>query len=171
MKLLSLSFIIIFLFSCKEKAGIRSKVSFDSFVFSQDAPSANYSLKFGNNDTLFYQKRFPSPKKNFYSVLQEKEIAKLDSFLKAIDFTSLDTFYDNPNLNDGVAYKFYLTKDSVTRWSYVYGDEGPRSLYDFANWLRKLKDNRQFNRIDSTIEFGDLRYIELPHVPPPKTGD
>ena len=171
MKLLALSFITIFLFSCKEKGVIQSKITFDSFVFSQDAPSANYSLKFGNNDTLFYQKRFPCPKKNFYSLLAEKEIAKLDSFLKAIDFASLDTFYDNPNLQDGVAYKFYLTKDSVVKWNYVYGGEGPRSLYDFANWLKKLKDNRQFNQIDSNIEFGNLRYIELPNVPPPKTGD
>src|SRR5690348_12626630 len=117
MKPLSLSFITIFLFSCKEKAGIRSKIRFDSFVFSQDAPSANYSLKFGNNDTLFYQKRFPSPKKNFSSVLEEKQFAKLDSFLNAIDFVNLDTFYVNQNLQDGVAYKFYLAKNNDVKWT------------------------------------------------------
>jgi hypothetical protein len=168
MRKVTLPILIIFLFSCKEKAGVRSKMTFNSFVFSEEAPYANYSLKFGNNDTVFYQKRFPTPKRNFYSLIEDNALVKLDSFVKAIDFASLDTVYENLNLQDGVAYKFYLTKDSVVKWSYVYGDEGPKSLYDFASWLRKLVESQNFNVLDSTIDFGNLRYVEIPSPPPPK---
>lgn len=171
MKRVALSLIIIFLLSCKDKVSIQSKITFNSFVFSQASESSNYSIKFGNSDTIFYQKRFSSPKENFYSVVRNEDLKILDSFLKAINFSKLDTCYIESGLQDGLAYKFFLTKDSITEWSFIYGDEGPSTLYKFASWLKELKNTRSFDRIDSTIDFGNLRYIEIPNVPPPKPGD
>ena len=168
MKLAAITFITVFLLGCVGKDGPKSKRPYLSFVFSQASESSNYSLKFGNSDTVFYQKRFPSPKENFYSVIKNEDFKKLDSFLAAINFSKLDTCYIQSGLQDGLAYKFYVTKDSLTEWSFVYGDEGPKVLYEFANWLRKLQENRNFNVLDSTIDFGNLMYVEIPSPPPPK---
>jgi len=171
MKLIALIIPFIFLLSCDDKADAKLKRSYSSFVFSQASESTNYSFKFGNSDTVFYQKRFPSPKENFYSLIESKELKILDSFLTVIDFSKLDTCYIQSNLQDGIAYKFYLTKDSMIRWSFIYGDEGPKSLYDFANWLKKLKERRIFHPADSSIEFGNLQHIVIPNIPLPKSGE
>lgn len=171
MKLTAITFITIFLLGCVGKENPKLKRPYLSFVFSQASESSNYSLKFGINDTVFYQKRFPSPKENVYSVIKDEEFKKLDSFLAAINFSKLDTCYIQAGLQDGLAYKFYVTRNSLTQWSFIYGDEGPRPLYKFASWLKELKKTRTFDRIDSAIDFGNFRYIEIPNVPPPKTGD
>jgi hypothetical protein len=96
---------------------------------------------------------------------------RLDSFLKENDFKRYDTIYFQNNLQDGGSYKFYLTKDSAINWVFIYGHEGPKSLYDFAKWLDNLKDRQTFYPIDTTIDFGNLKYILLPPIPPPPTNN
>jgi hypothetical protein len=164
------SFLLFFLAlitaSCKNEP-TTERPTYSEFVFSCSEENANYSIKFISGDTIFLEKRFPRPRELYYAIIQHKEKEKLDSFLNKTDFTQYDTVYFQNNLQDGVSYKFYLTKDTATNWVLIYGNEGPKPLYDFAKWLTNLKDRQTFYSIDTTIDFGNLKYILLPPIPPP----
>ncbi|HEV8270604.1 MAG TPA: hypothetical protein VGQ04_04820 [Chitinophagaceae bacterium] len=140
---------------------------YNAFVFSSSAESENYSIKFAGNDTIFLQERFPKPKQLFYSVIQKDDRKKLDSLLEKVDFPRYDTVYFQNNLQDAITYKFYLARDTTINWVLIYGHKGPKSLYEFAGWLTALKDRQTFHPTNASVDFGDLTYIVLPHIPPP----
>lgn len=156
-----------FIISCHEKALTVKSTKFDNFIFSYSQLYADYSIKFTNSDTIFLQRRFPQPRAVFYSIIQNKDSLKLDSFLTKIDLKKYDTVYMQNNLQDGDSYKFVMSNDTITKWTFIYGNEGPKQLYDFANWLRDLQERQRFYPIDTSIYFGNLNYIVLPQVPPP----
>jgi hypothetical protein len=168
MRLTNLIFLfIVITIGCDKKNQQKKLNSFDNFVFTNSELYSDYSIKFTNSDTIFLERRFPKPKELSYSIIQREEIEKLDSFLKKNDFKRYDTLYFQNNLQDGASYKFYLTKDTVISWVLIYGNEAPRPLYDFAKWLDNLKNQQTFYQIDTTIDFGNLKYILLPPIPPP----
>ena len=131
------------------------------------AESENYSIKFTGSDTIFLQSRFPIPKRLYYGIIQTNERKKLDSFLQNINLTSYDTVYFQNNLQDGGNYKFYLRQNSIVNWVLIYGHNGPKPLYEFADWLTALKDQQHFYPTNAAVNFGDLTYIILPPIPPP----
>jgi hypothetical protein len=140
---------------------------FDNFVFSYSAEASAYSLKFTTSDTIFLSVNFPEQGSKYFSVIKDKQKNILDSFLHTNKFSTYDTTYIQKYLQDGISYKFYLTKDTTINWVYVYGDEAPKELYIFANWLTNLKAQLKFYPYNGRVKFGDLKYIELPIVPPP----
>ena len=113
------------------------------------------------------QRQFPNPNENYFAIVDRKQIDLLDSFINAIQLTRFDTMYFQNNLQDGGRYKFYLKLDTTTKWTFIYGKEGPKALYEFGDWLINFKEQVNYTRIDRKIDFGDLRYIELPPLPPP----
>lgn len=167
MKVVYLLFITITAFSCDRPKAEPEKRTFDEFIFSYSEECCSYSLKFTNNDTVFMQRQFPEPKENFFAMTDRKLISTLDSFINAIELSKFDIMYFQNNLHDGGSYKFYLKLDTTITWTFIYGNEAPKPLYQFGDWLRSLKEQFEYSSIDRTIDFGDLRYIELPSVPPP----
>ncbi len=159
---------MIFVVQCKEEKLKTQPVIYDDFIFSYSGFQLNYSMKFSKSDTIFLQIRFPKPTATFYSILQSSDKLKLDSILEKIDFKKYDTLYEQHNLEDGTGLKFFLEKDSVINWVYIYGENGPTQLYNFAKWLRHLKDKQYFFQIDTTIKFGNLYHILLPKMSPKK---
>jgi len=153
--------------SCHKKTNGTKPTTFDDFIFSYSQLNADYSIKFTNSDTIFLQRRFPRPTELFYSVFSSNDSLKLDSFLKKINFKNYDTVYVQKFLEDGGSYKFVVTKDTTTNWTFIYGDNGPKQLYGFGNWLSNLKDKQNFYPIGTTIDFGNLNYILRPKIPPP----
>lgn len=167
MKCFSFVYLIFYLVSCSYDTPKGVKNSSDSFVFSYSAENSAYSLKFTNEDTIFLVVNFPEEGNTYFSIIKGNQKSTLDSFLYASKFSTYDTTYINEYLNDGVAYKFSLTKDSEVNWTYIYGDKGPKELYVFAKWLTTLKDQSKFYTYRGKVNFGNLRYIELPVVQPP----
>lgn len=166
MKVLA-SFILLTLFTFSSSQNEKKERPFDEFVFSFGEECCDYLIKFTTGDTVFLQKRLPRPRQNYFTIAADSDNIKLDSFLNAINFFSYDNMYVQKLLQDGARYRFDLTKDTCIKWIYIYGDEGPKQLYDFANWLRDFKDRQKFFPVDSTINVGNLDYIWLPDVPPP----
>ena len=161
-----LFYLVLITASCKN-GQISKHSTYNDFVFSTSTESDNYSLKFTDSDTIFFEKRFPKPKQLYYAIIQNNDKEKLDSILQKTDFTKYDTVYFQNNLQDGISYKFYLTKKAHVNWVLMYGHTGPKSLYDFADWLTNLKDRQTFHPINGTVDFGNLIYIILPPIPPP----
>lgn len=157
----------LFISACKQKQKGKDMRNFDNFIFSYNEECCDYSIEFTNSDTIFIQKRFPRPKEIYFAIVENKDIIKLDSFLNAIDFSNYDTVCSQNHLQDGGSYKFYVTNDTNIKWTFIYGNEGPKSLYNFGIWLRDFKDRQKAYSIDTTINFGNLNYILLPEVPPP----
>jgi hypothetical protein len=171
MKCLINLLLILFLVSCSnDEPKVRTN-PFDNFIFSYSAEDSAYSLKFTPNDTIFLGVYFPEHGNKYFSIIKDKQRNTLDSFLYANKLSTYDTTYIQKYLQDGIAYKFYITKDTAANWTYIYGDEGPKKLYTFANWLTSLKEQLKFYPYNKKVKFGDLRYIELPIVPPPPRLD
>lgn len=165
MKLSLIPLTIISLSACSTNNQKTKLTTFDTFVFSYRQLYTDYSIKFTNSDTIFLQKRFPRPKALFYSIIQNNDVLKLDSFLTTSSFKKYDTLYVQNNLEDGSSYKFVLTKNMTTNWIFIYGKEGPKTLYEFGNWLSDFKERQIFYPIDAKIDFGNLNYILLPEIP------
>jgi hypothetical protein len=170
MKLIYSAILILSLIACSNNKSKAPTRPFDNFIFSYSAEMA-YSIKFTTNDTVFLFVSFPKTGKKYFSTIQSKDKERLDSFLNTNRLSSFDTTYIQENLSDGVSYKFYLTKDTAVNWVFVYGKEGPKQLYTFASWLTTLKEQLKFYEYNGKVDFGNLKYIELPLVPPPPIDD
>ncbi|MCG9898521.1 MAG: hypothetical protein MH132_02235 [Hydrotalea sp.] len=167
MKVAYFLFITITAFGCDRPKAEPEKRTFDEFIFSYSEECCSYSLKFSDKDTIFMQRQFPEPKENFFTIADRKHVFRLDSFIHRIELAKFDTMYFQNNLHDGGSYKFYLKLDTAIKWTFVYGDEAPKKLYEFGDWLRSLKEKMIYTKTNRQIDFGDLKYIELPSVSPP----
>ena len=154
---------IIALVSCNRK----ETKSFDNFIFSDAGLHHDYSLKFTNNDTIFLQKRFPSPTENYYAILTEEDNDSLNKFVEKIDFKNYDTLYAQENLEDGRSLLFRVSKLKENHWVFIYGHNGPKELFEFTKWLISFKEKQKFKPSSKAKDYGDLKYI-LPPPPPPK---
>ena len=154
--------IIIIFTSCQHK---EEKV-FDDFIFSSAGLHYDYSMKFSNNDTVYFQKRFPEPIENYYSLIEKNDRIQLDRFINKLDFTKYDTIYAQENLMDGGSLLFNITKQKENNWLFIYGHKAPKEILTFATWLNGFKEKQKLNRSLKDIDFGNLRYI-LPPPPPP----
>lgn len=170
MKLTKVLLLASFLLGCDRNEQDKKTRLFESFVFSFSAEDSAYSLKFTNTDTVFFLKSFPSPGGIYIGTIQEKDKNILDSLIKSKDLSKYDTTYIQNNLQDGISYKFYLTQGKFVNWVYIYGDEGPKELYAFAKWLTDLTEHLKLYPFNGKADFGDLKYIALPIVPPPQKG-
>jgi hypothetical protein len=125
-------------------------------------------MKFAQDDTVYFEKRFPEPAESFYAILDNNNRKTLDSFLLQFQTSNYDTTYMEHNLSDGGSLKFYLTTDTLKKWVFIYGNEGPKELYTFAIWLKDLKEHQSFKPTTTKADYGDLRYILFPKLPPPR---
>lgn len=160
--------LLIFLLGCHNNHPKQQPEPFNNFVFSYSTEHLNYSMKFSAaDDSVFLCIHFPEKGNTYYSVISKKDKNVLDVSLNTYKLSSFDTTYIQENLQDGNSYKFYIEKDSIKSWVYIYGYEGPEKLYRFSDWLISLKDRLKFYPYNGHVEFGDLRYIQLPIVPAP----
>jgi hypothetical protein len=163
MKKLIILFIVIFT-SCEKK----EDKTFTNFVFSSAGLHYDYSLKFTNSDTVYFQKRFPQPEENYYSLLNKEDRKNLNKFVEKIDFEKIDTIYAQENLADGESLLFNISQQKENRWVFIYGHNAPKELFEFSIWLKEFKEKQKFKSNTKIIDFGDLKYILPPPPPPPK---
>ena len=146
------------------------KPAFTAFDFSYDAVfSESFSIKFTQGDTVFVNQRFTRSgdlKRNatYYSLLNGQDRNEVDSFVNSIDFSKFKDRYDEPYMQDGTEYQFYIEKDTMRRTIYGLGDSVPPQLSSFANWLASLKSKLKLTPIDTTIDFGSSKHFILPEV-------
>lgn len=162
--------IFIALFSCEKKIE-KKDIPFTNFVFSMSAQHSDYSMKFTNSDTVYFEKRFPDPKEYFYSIIQKSDKEFITKIVSQINFSKYDSIYDEYKINhlvDGTGYKFYTENKSKKNWIYIYGHTGPKEFYDFAIFLEHFKEKQQLHPTNKKIDFGNLNHILLPEPPEPK---
>ena len=163
MKYLSLLLLPLLLLSCNKSD--KKEQSFDSFVYSYSAENMSYSIKITNNDTLYFQKRYPEPVTNYYTLVRNASKDSLISLVEKIDFIKYDSIYDDAYV-DGLGFKFFIAKKKKTNSIYVHSENAPKDLYTFAAKFNSLVSSFNFQPYTGKVHFGNLKHIELPAPPP-----
>ena len=94
-QIIHLSFLLT-LISCPKKEV--KPFPFDEFVFSSAGFHHINSLKFTKSDTIYFQKRYPEPIENSYTVLKSIEKEKFSKLFNGINFTKFDNDYSQEHL-------------------------------------------------------------------------
>ena len=163
-------FLTLLLFACQKES--KKAESLKYFVFSKSAEASDYSIKFSENDTVFLERRFPTPRQHFYFIIEKRDKDIINKLVNEIQFSKYDSIYveyTHNHLVDGVGYKFYLQKDTLKNWVLIYGNIGPKEFYDFADLIETLKQKQMLFLTDKQVEFGNLDHILLPEPPPDPT--
>lgn len=161
--LLSLLFVLI---SCSKKEEVKS-FPFDDFVISSAGLHHLTSLKFTKSDTIYFQKRYPEPIENSYTILKSAEREKLSKLFNGINFIKFDNDYAQENLYDGQAYLLNVSIKDKHKRIFLYGNVIPKELKTFIDSLGKIKANLKFLPTKKVVDFGDLGYL-IPPPPPPR---
>ena len=159
--LLLLSFII--LSGCKTDT---REQPFDSFVYSYAAMDMEYSIKFNEGDTVYFQKRYPKPASNYFAVVKDAQRDSIIALASQVDFAKYDSLYVDPTLSDAEKFKFYKQKDNKIYWVYVADRNGPKELFKLAIQFNEFAKHLNFQPYNGKIDFGNLKHIELPTPPP-----
>lgn len=160
--------------SCDNPKSAGKKIMFHQFDFSyNDFFSTCFSIKFTQGDTVFIRQHWASAffdtlksNKNYRAILSNPERARLDSFLTKMVFVSYDSSYYE-YYEDGHYYEFFINKDTFQKTIFVHSDSIPNELKDFGYWIVATKKKLRFIEIDTTLDFGSLKYFLPPSVPPP----
>jgi hypothetical protein len=160
-----LSFLLI-LFSCSKTEEVKS-FPFDDFVFSSAGLHHINSIKFTKSDTVYFQKRYPEPIENSYTILKSTEREKLCKLFNGINFTKFDNEYAQEHLCDGTGYLLNISKKDKHKKIFLYGNVIPKELKTFIDSLGQIKEGLKFLPTKKAVDFGDLGYL-LPPPPPPK---
>ena len=162
------------LISCENSKPVNKKMMFNQFDFSyNDFFSTCFSIKFTQGDTVFIRQHWASAfsdslksNKNYRAILSDPERERLDSFLIKMKFATYDTSYYE-SYQDGHYYEFFINKDTLKKTIFVHSDSIPNELKDFGYWIVATKKKLRLVEIDTTLEFGSLKYFLPPSVPPP----
>lgn len=166
MKQILLISILSFLFICC-KSDKKDKNTIETFIFSNAGLYYDYSLKFDSSDTVYFEQRFPSRTKNYYTILKPNEKDSIFKLIGKIDFTNYLSRYSDNNLADGAAYRFLVVKNKKIDSVFIYGKKGPIVFYKIASALKAFKKKKRFFELNKNIDFENLNYKMLPPPPPP----
>jgi hypothetical protein len=131
-----------------------------------DKPNDQYQRANLKGLVGYFHKRSLKSNKNYRAILSDLERETLDSFLIKMKFATYDTSYYE-SFQDGHYYEFYINKDTLQKIIFVHSDSIPNELKSFAYWIVAIKKKLRLVEIDSTLEFGSLKYFLPPTVPPP----
>jgi hypothetical protein len=81
-------------------------------------------------------------------------------------FVMYDTSYYE-SYEDGHYYEFFINKDTLQKTIFVHSDSIPNELKDFGYWIVATKNKLRLIEIDTTLNFGSLKYFLPPSVPSP----
>jgi hypothetical protein len=165
----------LFIWGCKNEKPSMKKSSFKTFDFSySDVFSTTFSIKFTSGDTVYINQHFAredsrDTKSNttYFSTLSDSDRNKLDSFVKATNFSRFDTLYWQ-NYEDGLSFQFYFENEQVRKLIRIHSEDIPRQLNTLSLWLVDMKMRLRLHEIDSTIKFESLnRFLPPPIKVPP----
>ncbi|WP_281336530.1 hypothetical protein [Flavobacterium eburneipallidum] len=158
--------LVLLLISCTKKEDTNS-FQFESFTFSYAGLNHDNSIKFTKSDTVYFQKKYPEPKENFYAILKKNERNELNKLIRQLDYKIYDSIYAENNLQDGQSYLLNFSKDKTNKWIFIYGDNAPEKIYAFIKSLGEFKTKLKFIPTKKNINFGYLKYNLSPPPPPP----
>lgn len=164
MKYILLAITCLLLLSCFKTE--KKELPFDSFVYSFSAQHLDYSVKFTENDTVYFQKRHPSPLTNYFSIMKSYQKDSLIALINKLEYSKYDTIYNQDNIVDAEGFKFYTVKNGKENSIYVYGSKAPKELYEYAEKLNNFTKQFDFKPYNKSVDFGNLKNIELPTPPP-----
>ena len=160
--------------SCENSKSGDKNIMFNQFDFSyNDFFSTCFSIKFTQGDTVFIRQHWASAfsdslksNKNYRAILSDPERERLDSFLTKMKFATYDASYYE-SYQDGHYYEFFINMDTLHKTIFVHSDSIPNELKDFGYWIVATKKKLTLVEIDTTLEFGSLKYFLPPSVQPP----
>lgn len=157
--------VIFVFFGCKKEEVI--EFPFDSFIFSYSALHHDNSIKFTKSDTVYFQKRFPEPKENFYALLKSDQKATINKFFKNVNLEKFNSNYED-DVTDGGNLIFNVLKDKKSKSVEIYGGNAPKELYNYASFLIEFKNELKFIKTKKSIFSGNQRStFDRPPPPPP----
>ena len=150
---------------------------FNKFDFSYDNTFETcFSIKFTQGDTLFMREHWTSEydtklesKTNYISIIKHSDRITLDSLIKSINFSKVDSVYYE-DYSDGGQYKCYIKNQYTDMTVYVHSYHNvPAELDSLKRWIYNLKSNLKFKKIDTVLNFGSVGHFLPPPPPPPPT--
>jgi hypothetical protein len=173
--------LIFILFTCLTITGCdnltKKETAFHEFDFSYDNTFETcFSIKFTKGDTVFVREHWNSEydtklksKTNYTSIIKHSDRITLDSLIKSINFSKLDTVYYE-DYSDGRQYKCYIKNQHIDKTVYVHSYHNvPAELDSLKHWIYDLKSNLKLKKIDTTLNFGSVGNFLPPPPPPPLT--
>ncbi|SFC63026.1 DUF6438 domain-containing protein [Flavobacterium phragmitis] len=157
---------ILFLFLCCTKKEKIDTFPFDEFVFAGEALHSVFCIKFTKSDTVYYQRIFPEPIENSYAVINLEEKAELNKLLRETNFEKFDTVYANNVIEDEQTYLINVSNLGKRKSIYLYAREAPKKLDRFIKSLGEIKGKLHFMPTNKKVDFGDLKSILPPPLPP-----
>ena len=145
---------ILILTGCKEKRSERI-IKKDMFVFSFVSEGVDFSLKFTGGDSIYLLKKYPLPKETFIAIPKKQDKNSIQSLVNKLDFSMYDTIYNQTNLKDGTAFKFYKVKNDSVHQIYVYGHIAPEELYEIADRLLQIQKRQRWAVTNNMVDFGN----------------
>jgi hypothetical protein len=140
--------------NCKKK-------EFEQFDFTYNNTfETEFSIKFSSDsDSVFIREHWyfndenePLSKTNYVSRLNILQKKKLDSFIRNIDFKTLDTLYFE-KFDDGEFYSFHLKTKNLHKTIWVHSENAPSSLKDFSKWIYDTKKSLKLVKTLRQFEF------------------
>lgn len=150
------SFFILVIFFLGCESSINTKKFFQTtkeidYTFDSGWKEA-YSVKISSNGKCIIGKgRWDM--KYYTGQLSERDITKLDSVFKIVPFEQYDSAYYEDAV-DQPSYKIVLigmNKDTITK--FVYGRTAPKSLNEFSNQIRLIKESLKLTAKDTLVDF------------------
>lgn len=171
MRYILLTMTLIIAFSSCNDSGIpitEKKFRTLDFTYLNVVGGNFFSLKFTDGDTVFvsqYVLHNPRSIKSssYYALLTGRARAIVDSFINTVDFATLDTVYENGDI-DGDVYQIYIEKDSLSKLVYVHNFWNPKELNEFKRWIINTKNNLPLIPFDSSITYRSHKGL-LPTIP------
>lgn len=146
-----------------------TEAPFDAFVYSFSDSQNNFSIKFTSGDTVYMQKRDGFIKKNFYALAAPQDKDSIVALTDQIDFAAQQNIHETPKAKDGIAIKFYKTKDGKEQSVYAFSGSGSEKLFPLAVKFTEFAKRFSFEPTDTKVDFGSLEHIELPPPPLPES--
>ena len=174
MKILSfILFTLIAIIACENPK--KKEVLFNELDFSYDNTFETcFSIKFTSGDTVFVREHWTSEydtklnsNTNYISIIKHTDRIKLDSLIRNIDFSKVDTLY-NEDYADGIQYKYYVKNQHIEKTVFVHSYHNvPVELDSLAYWIYDLKSNLKLKEINKVLSFGSVGNFLPPPPPPP----
>lgn len=162
---LTITFGLIALMLCSSCAKNAAEAPFDYFVFSYSAETINYSVKFTNSDTAYFQLRYPNEEER-YALLKKSGRDTILALIREVRFNDSDTIYYNEQIEDGTVVKFFKRQGNAISSVHNYEVKDPDKLLDLGNRFDEFIMKLTFYPSEKKQDYGDLSNIELPPPPP-----
>ena len=138
----------------KDSTSLQSKNSID-LTYSYAVLGEFFSIKIDSSGAAYSKPNFFKYSKKdttYLATLNFSQKTKFDSLINEINFTKIDSVYDDHNV-DGEDYRIYIGRGAANKFTYIHEREMPKELRRLVQFILDLKNNLNFYHADTVISW------------------